>query len=162
MSQDVTLSMPAPWFGDFSRAIAKFNKRTEKANAGLKKAKYQKVTRFPVMAKVRTPGNPTDTVTVCVAIKDRSKVLWQELVTILDHYRDHCFNLEGKRVATPEGQAAHYPATVPAKTVSSPVQPVFRQWGLWVPCESEAAARAAAGFLAAIAKVGQPQVECRG
>jgi hypothetical protein len=159
MSQDVTLSMPAPWFGDFSREIAKFNKRTEKANAGLKKAKYQKVVRFPVMAKVKTPGNPTDMVTVCVAIKDRSKVLWQELVTILDHYRDHNLDLEGKRRPSIVQPVPSQPV---AKTVSSPVQPVSRQWGLWVPCESEAAARAAAGFLAAIAKVGQPQVECRG
>lgn len=191
MSQNVLLSMPAPWFQGFSKEIAKFNRRTDKVNASLKKAKYQKVTRFPTVAQVRTPGHPTDTVTVCVAIKDRSKVLWQELTEILDHFRDHSFDLDGRRVATTGDQKTNdakpqasmmasaiaatsstkppakpppwmKPCAAPAKAISSPIQAPSRQWGLWVPCESEEAARAAAGFLQAIAKVGQPQVECRG
>jgi hypothetical protein len=145
MSQDVTLSMPAIAFNHFSDLIWAFNQRTDKANKGLKKIKYQKVARFPT-------GHVGNTITVCVAIKDRSKILWQDLSGLLDKFK----------LEYPVLKAVTKPAPVPAKAVSSPIQAPSRQWGLWVPCESEEAARAAAGFLQAIAKVGQPQVECRG
>jgi hypothetical protein len=96
-NQDAIVSMPHEWFKGFTAAIVKFNKRTEKVNAGLKKAKYQKVNRFPI-------SHSSDTVTIRVAIKDRSKVLWQELSDILDHFRDHNMDLAGrmKKVAVPE------------------------------------------------------------
>lgn len=189
-NQDAVLSMPAPWFKDFSKAIAKFNKRTVRLNTE-KGTKFATVNRFPVTATMRVPGHPTDTVTVKVAIRDRSKVLWQELSEILDHYRDVSFDLSGRRTAKPLDDTPLQPVTgvmaqaaakttvqprpdldamaiaasqsMPGKPVSSPVEPRSTpQWGLWVPCADEATARAAAGFLAAVAKVGQPQVECRG
>ena len=145
-NQDLRFSIHRSQFNAFSIALTAFNRRTAKVNAELKKAKYQPVNRFPVSSK-------GDVTVICLGIKDRSKVLFQELIQIVNK-----FDL----AVAPSNVPTKNPAKPPAKAVSSPVQPVSRQWGLWVPCESEAAARAAAGFLAAIAKVGQPQVECRG
>ena len=133
-NQDVTLTMSGEKFNDFSEALSAFNKRTEEVNDKLKKAKYAKVHRFPVSADVAK-----HTITVCLSIKDRSKVLWQELTEIIDKYKVG-------------GKADRKPAK-PAPKV---------QWGVWVPCADEATARAAAGFLTAVAKVGTPQVESRG
>jgi uncharacterized membrane-anchored protein YjiN (DUF445 family) len=147
-NQDLRFTIHASDFQDFSQALAAFNKRTEQVNAKLKKAKYQKVNRFPV-------DHAGTLVSVCLGIKDRSKVLFQELTGIVDKFKLNPQTMGNRPKNQTMAQAA-------AKAVSKPVQPVSRQWGLWVPCESEEAARAAAGFLAAIAKVGQPQVECRG
>lgn len=146
-NQDLRFTMNASDFQDFSQALAAFNKRTEAVNAKLKKAKYAKVNRFPV-------SHTGTLVAICLGIKDRSKVLFQELTGIVDKYKLLQYRDDGLK-ALKAAEAA-------AKAVSRPVQPVSRQWGLWVPCADEAAARAAAGFLAAITKVGMPQVECRG
>lgn len=132
---DIHVSIPALRFNAFSQAIRAFNRRTEQVNAGLGRPMFETVSRFP-------ESHHGDMVSVVVAINDRARVLFQELSEIIDHF-----------ITEAE----------PAEAVSKPVQPVSaRQWGIWVPCADEADARAAAGFLTAIAKVGIPQVECRG
>jgi hypothetical protein len=141
-NQDLRFNIHRSQFNAFSIALTAFNRRTDKVNAELKKAKYARVNRFPVSSK-------GDVTVICLGIKDRSKVLFQELIQIVNKYD---LSVAPSNVSTKN----------PAKAVSSPIQAPSRQWGLWVPCESEEAARAAAGFLQAIAKVGQPQVECRG
>ena len=146
-NQDLRFTMRAELFNDFSKALAAFNKRTDKVNKELKKKKYERVNRFPVDHRTTIVGS---TVTVCLGIKDRAKVLFQELCQIVTKF-EIC-----AQPAVLKIQPLVKPVSKPVAARSAP------QWGLWVPCADEATARAAAGFLQAVAKVGVPQVECRG
>ncbi len=197
--QNARLTIYASDFSEFSKAISGLNRRAKRFNAGLKQNRYEMVSRIPVSHVGRT-------VTVEVKIKDRSKVLWQELSGILERFearvarcdrpgfkptpqeqmtasaiaaseslpKPHDWVAAGKgecdcpdclrekvKADADRLKIQTLPPTV-AKPVSFPIPPASRQWGLWVPCADEVAARAAAGFLAAITKIGLPQVECRG
>jgi ureidoglycolate hydrolase len=108
-------------FNEFSKVIVAFNKRTDKINSGLKKKKYHRVSRYPIGEDVKK-----GTVLVCVEIQDRSKVLFQELTEIINRFRVKPVE---KELAVP------------------PMNPPL-QFGVWIPCSSEADAVVLARTLA--------------
>ena len=67
-------------FNSFTEAIRSLNKRTDAVNATRKRKRFAKVWRFPKAVN-------GDAITVRIPIKDRAKVLWQELTGIMDRYR---------------------------------------------------------------------------
>jgi hypothetical protein len=129
---DLKITIPTVLFNDLTKVITRFNKRIDKVNAGLKKKKYDRVSRYP--AQQSSEDVVRQVVTITIEIKDRAKTLFQELVGNLER-----FSLRNE----------HLNERVRVHRGSKP--------GVWLPCASEEEAHTVAKVLNGI--MGSARVE---